>query len=256
LENWDNKNVVSFENLTIEHIVPCNPHLSVRWKAMLGRDGWRETQKRYLHSVGNLTLTAYNSEMSDSPFEDKLEMKGGFKESALRLNRYVVKQTTWGETQIRERATQLGEIAKNAWPYPTLSKDELSQYQKPDGSAQRYSIESYSILNADNRLLFEKLNTRIMNLSIFIEREFKKQYIAYKADTNFVCVMLQKACLRLTVNMKHADVADPKGICENLLNRGHHGTGDVGVTFESVDGLDDVMAIVEQAFNLQDVPDS
>ena len=88
---------------TIEHIIPQNPHLSADWVSTLGSD-WEEIQKKYLHTIGNLTLTAYNSEMSDSPFADKLTMDGGFQQSALRLNKYVVTQITWGEPQVNERA--------------------------------------------------------------------------------------------------------------------------------------------------------
>ena len=127
LENWDNKSVVSLDNLTIEHIIPRNPHLSSEWIAALG-SYWKEVQKKHLHTIGNLTLTAYNSEMSDSSFAEKLEMPGGFKESALRLNKYVVMQSIWGEQQVNERATQIGEVAKKAWPYPGLRMLKLHHF--------------------------------------------------------------------------------------------------------------------------------
>ena len=58
LENWDNKSVVSLDNLTIEHIIPQNPRLSSEWIAALGSD-WKEVQKKYLHTIGNMTLTAW-----------------------------------------------------------------------------------------------------------------------------------------------------------------------------------------------------
>ncbi|MGL5512640.1 MAG: GmrSD restriction endonuclease domain-containing protein, partial [Sporomusa sp.] len=251
LENWDNKSVVSLENLTIEHIVPQNPHLSADWVAALGSD-WSEIQKKYLHTIGNLTLTAYNSEMSDLSFAQKLDIAGGFKESALRLNKYVVTQTTWSEEQIKKRAAQLGEVAKKAWPYPTLSADELAPYKKQDDSAPQYSLASYDQLNAYNRILFEKLDVRIQNLGTSVRREFKKLYIAYKADTNFVDVVVQKARLRLAINMKFADVIDPKGICKDITDVGRWGNGDVEVFLDSMNDLDDVMAIIEQAFRLQD----
>ena len=252
LENWDNKSVVALDNLTIEHIIPQNPHLSVDWVSALGSD-WSEVQKKYLHTIGNLTLTAYNSEISDSPFTDKLTMDGGFQQSALRLNKYVVTQTAWGEPQVSERATQLGEVAKKAWPYPTLSEAELAPYRKQDDSAPEYTIESYQYLNAYNSVLFEKLNTRILNLGTYVKREFKKLYIAYKADTNFVDVVIQSSRLRLAINMKFADVLDPKGICKDITRLGRWGNGDVEVGMDSLDMLDDVMAIIEQAFKLQDV---
>lgn len=252
LENWDNKSVVLTENLTIEHIIPQNPNLSSDWIAALGSN-WSEVQKRYLHTIGNLTLTAYNSEMSDSSFIDKLDMAGGFRESALRLNKYVVIQSTWGEKQINERAKKLGEVAKKVWPYPELSEAEFEPYRKQDEVVPQYNLESYPYLNAFNRILFEKLNTRILNLGTLVKREFKKMYIAYKADTNFVDVVFQSSRLRLAVNMKFADVIDPKGICKDITGVGRWGNGDVEMFLESLDQLDDVMYIVKQAFRQQDV---
>ena len=243
---------MSLDNLTTEHIIPQNPDLSESWKNLLGNN-WSEVQKKHLHSIGNLTLTAYNSEMSDSSFTDKLDMKGGFKESALRLNRYVVGQTTWGEQQVIERAAILSDVAKNAWPYPILSEDELAPYQKQENKSSQYSLESYDQLNPNTRVLFEKLNTRILNLSTFVKREFKKMYIAYKADTNFVDVVIQKSRLRLTVNMKYDDVVDPKGLCKDITDVGRWGNGDVDLALNSLEELDDVMKIIEQAFWQQGV---
>ena len=104
LENYGNKAPIIIENYTIEHIIPQNSSLSPEWQQMLGAN-WREVQKTYLHTIGNLTLTAYNSEMSDHPFMVKMDMEGGFKESALRLNAYVVKLTEWNEQRIKERAS-------------------------------------------------------------------------------------------------------------------------------------------------------
>ena len=252
LENWDNKAVVNLDNLTIEHIIPQNPHLSADWVTALG-SGWNEIQKTYLHTIGNLTLTAYNSEMSDSSFTEKLDMTGGFRESALRLNKYVIAQLTWAEPQVNQRAGLLGGLAKKAWSYPTLSDSELAPYRKQDDAAPQYTLERYQYLNAFNRMLFEKLNTRILNLGTYVKREFKKLYIAYKADTNFVDVVIQSSRLRLTVNMKFADVVDPKGICKDITGVGRWGNGDVEVALGSLDGLDDVMEVIEQAFKQQDV---
>jgi uncharacterized protein with ParB-like and HNH nuclease domain/predicted transport protein len=252
LENWDNKLVVSLQNLTIEHIIPQSYSLSADWETALGNN-WSEVQKKYLHTIGNLTLTAYNSEMGDSSFAYKLAMEGGFRESALRLNKYVVAQTTWGEKQVNERAIQLGEIAKKTWPYPTLTDEELAPYRRQDDTAPEYSLDSYDQINEHNRALFEKLNIRVLNLGTLVKREFKKLYIAYKADTNFVDVVIQKGRLRLAVNMKFSDVVDPKGICRDMTGVGRCGNGDVEVLLDSLDGLDDVMEIIEQAFHLQDV---
>jgi predicted transport protein len=53
--------------------------------------------------------------------------------------------------------------------------------------------------------------------------------------------------------MKFADVIDPKGICKDITGVGRWGNGDVEVFLDSLEGLDDALAIIEQAFRLQDV---
>lgn len=78
LENYENKMPITIENYTIEHITPQNKKLSIEWQNDLGANG-KEVQKKYLHTIGNLTLTAYNSEMSDRSVIEKLNMEGGFK---------------------------------------------------------------------------------------------------------------------------------------------------------------------------------
>lgn len=127
LENYGNKAPIIIENYTIEHIMPQNSSLSPEWQQMLGAK-WREVQKTYLHTIGNLTLTAYNSEMSDHPFMVKMDMEGGFKESALRLNAYVVKLNEWNEQTIKERAALLADKAKQIWAYPDMTAAELAPY--------------------------------------------------------------------------------------------------------------------------------
>ena len=190
--------------------------------------------------------------MSDSSFSKKLDMTGGFRESALRLNKYVITQSTWAEPQVKERAILLGEVAKKAWHYPMLTDSELAPYRKQDDAVPQYTLDSYQYMNDYSRMLFEMLNTRVLNLGTSVKREFKKQYVAYKADTNFVDVVIQSSRLRLAVNMKFADVVDPKGICKDVTSISTWGNGDVEVAFDSLDGLDDVMGIIEQSFKQQD----
>ncbi|HCX79025.1 MAG TPA: hypothetical protein DG577_06415, partial [Firmicutes bacterium] len=68
-----------------------------------------------------------------------------------------------------------------------------------------------------------------------------------------VDIVIQSSRLRLAVNMKFSDVVDPKGICKDTTGVGRWGNGDVEVFLVSLDQLDDVMEIIEQAFRLQDV---
>lgn len=249
LENYGNKAPIIIENYTIEHIMPQNSNPRDEWKTMLGAN-WKEIQKTYLHTIGNLTLTAYNSEMSDNPFMVKMDMEGGFKESALRLNAYLVKLTEWNEQHIKERAKLLAEKAEQIWTYPEITAAELAPYQVEEKPAQKYTIDSYDI-NAFTRTLFDMLDRRICNLSPEVKREFKKLYIAYKLDTNFVDIVVQKQRLRISLNMKFSEIHDPKGLCKDITGLGRWGNGDVEVLFEHTSEIDDVMELIEQSYSKQ-----
>ena len=249
LENYNNKAPITIENFTIEHIMPQNSNLKEEWKQALGVN-WKDIQKKYLHSIGNLTLTAYNSEMSDNPFMDKMTMPGGFQESALRLNSYVVKQTTWNEKCIVARANLLADKAIEIWKYPVLTEDELKPYATHQKVAAGYSIESYD-LSKDTRELFDVLDRRILNVGAGVKREFKKLYIAYKLDTNFVDIVVQKQRLRVSINMKFSEIYDPKGLCHDITGIGRWGNGDVEVFFEHLSDIDDIMKLIEQSFKKQ-----
>lgn len=249
LENYKNKSPVIIENCTIEHIMPQNSQLNDEWRQALGTN-WKEVQRKYLHTIGNLTLTAYNSEMSDRPFMEKMDMEGGFKESAFRLNAYVVKQTTWNESTIKERASLLAEKAKEIWAYPQLNAEELAPYQMEEKPNQKYSLASYNI-NIFTKTLFEILNKRIMNLSPDVKREFKKLYIAYKLDTNFVDIVVQRQRLRISLNMKFSEIYDPNSMCKDVTGLGRWGNGDVEIYFEHTADIDKVMELVEQSYRLQ-----
>ena len=77
LENGESKETTDTSGCTIEHIMPQNEDLHIEWQRMLGED-WRETQERWIHRLGNLTLTAYNETYSDKPFEEKKSVSKRF----------------------------------------------------------------------------------------------------------------------------------------------------------------------------------
>jgi hypothetical protein len=99
LENHDRRERVHMDEYTIEHIMPQNEDLSSEWREALGQDCERVHQT-WLHTLGNLTLTGYNSEYSDHGFLRKRDMKGGFHESPLRLNEGLGQLQTWNEQEI------------------------------------------------------------------------------------------------------------------------------------------------------------
>jgi uncharacterized protein with ParB-like and HNH nuclease domain len=128
LENHDRKERVPVDEYTIEHILPQNENLSPLWKTDLGVD-WERVQKTWLHTLGNLTLTGYNPELSDRPFTEKRDMKGGFKESPLRMNESLGSLASWNEEAIKNRAGRLAERAVGVWAAPSLPADLLDAYK-------------------------------------------------------------------------------------------------------------------------------
>ncbi len=117
LENHDYKEPVPTNEYTIEHIMPQNENLPKAWQTELG-DNWQQVHERWLHTLGNLTLTGYNSEMSDRPFAEKRDMEGGFHMSPLNLNQRLGKLNAWNEEEIKKRADQLAQLALCVWAAP------------------------------------------------------------------------------------------------------------------------------------------
>ena len=251
LENFENKEPVNPQNFTIEHVMPQNENLSKAWRDELGAN-WNEIHKKYLHTIGNLTLTAYNSELGDRPFMEKMTMKqGGYIATGLRLNSFIREQKHWNEDTITERAKILAQLALKIWEYPKVSSEVLKKYQKKTKSEEVYSLETYAPSDL-SRSLFEALCRRIKNLSDDITCEFTKKYAAYKFDkTNFADVIVLKTKLKIIVNLKFKEVVDLKGICRDVTNVGTWGNGDVEISLENLSELDDVMEIIEQSFNKQ-----
>ena len=99
--------------------------------------------------------------------------------------------------------------------------------------------------------MFLQRHRRIQNLSPDVKREFKKLYVAYKLDTNFVDIVFQKQRLRISLNMKFSEVIDPNGICHDITGLGRWGNGDVELYMEHASDVDQIMEVVEQAYRLQ-----
>lgn len=251
LENYDRKEQVDVDSYTIEHVMPQNPDLSAKWQEELGPD-WRAIQERWLHTIGNLTLTGYNSELSDHPFSHKLTIKGGFRESPLRLNQYLATIDRWNEEEIQKRAKMLVDIALKIWPAPALPEETLAKYRKTKVKVGAvYTLEDHTGLNGEVRQLFDELRKRILNLDAGVHEEIRKQYIAYNLTTNFVEIVALSSELKLFLDITIDELNDAKVLARDVTTVGHWGTGDVEVRLRTFDELEDVMALIRQAFDLQ-----
>jgi len=108
------------KTLSVEHILPQTSgdpeKLSDDWKQMLGED-YVEIRNKWIHKMGNLTLTGYNSELSDSFFDLKKNMKDGFKESPIKLNLEIAEYDVWNEATILDRSHKMAAKAIEKWSY-------------------------------------------------------------------------------------------------------------------------------------------
>ena len=138
LENGNSKEQINVieriqnGDYTIEHIMPQS--LNTQWKKDLGTDCQR-IHSKWLNTLANLTLTAYNSNYSNRPFSDKLNIENGFKESNLRLNKFISECNVWTETQLEQRKTLLEQEALKLWPYPKIN------YKAPEQTSTAYSLD-------------------------------------------------------------------------------------------------------------------
>ena len=252
LENHGRKERVPVDEYTIEHIMPQNENLSAKWREELGPE-WQQIQERWLHTLGNLTLTGYNSEYSDRPFAEKRDMQGGFGESPLRLNESLRTLETWGEAAIQQRAELLAARAVKVWEPPSLPAEMLAAFRIKSDPPSSYTLDDHPNLApiSSMRPVFEHFRRSVLALDPGISEEFLKLYVAYKAETNFVDVVPQKSRLRLSLNLRFHELHDPKGLARDVTNLGRWGNGDAEVELNKLEGLPYVMGLVRQAFEKQ-----
>lgn len=248
LENYKRKEKITVEEYTIEHIMPQNENLSDEWKKDLG-EKWQEIHSRYLHSLGNLTLTGYNSELSHRPFLEKRDIEGGFKSSPLRLNEGLGLLEKWTEDEIKKRAERLANLASNVWEYPQITPEALEAFKKSREAKKEkeYTLANHPSLQGAMLDLFNQLKKRILSLDSSVTEEILKLYIAFKSDTNFVDVVPQKNRLRLSINMKFNEIDDPKGLCKDVTGLGRWGNGDIEISLSSPEQIDDIMYLIKQS---------
>ena len=252
LENLNRKEKVNIEDYTIEHILPQNQNLSQQWQSELG-ENWKIIQEKYLHTIGNLTLTGYNSELSDRPFLEKKTMEGGFNESPIRLNKGLANVDEWNEEAIKARSSEIAEKAAKIWVAPNLPEEILEKYKETEETKEtkEYTIDQYEYLADEMLELYHALRKRILNLDPLVREEYKKLYIAYKTASNFIDIVPQKNRLRLSLNIEFNFMNDPKGLCKDVSGLGRWGNGDVEVGISSIAELEDVMYLIQQSFDAQ-----
>lgn len=97
--------------------------------------------------------------------------------------------------------------------------------------------------------LYETFKTSILNLADDIEVEYRKEYIAFRKNSNFADINIQRKGLKLWINLKKGSLDDPKNLMRDVSEIGHLGNGDYELVIKNDDNLEYIMSLVKQAFN-------
>lgn len=142
LENFDTKEPVDTQKCDTEHIMPQT--LNLEWERDLG-ENFKAIHEKYLHTIGNLTLTGYNSEYSNNSFQEKRDMEKGFKQSSLKLNQSLKNLESFGEKEIEKRANDLADWALKIWTYPKLEAETLEKYKPQKRKERKKEKKKYKL---------------------------------------------------------------------------------------------------------------
>lgn len=117
IENGDGKEILQAENLTIEHIMPQT--LSADWSHIRP-----EEHEEYLHTLGNLSVTGYNSELSNKSFAEKQDIIRENSKAVI-LNSDVLDKESWNIANIQVRAKRLAGIVMTRYKIDRIVDDSI-----------------------------------------------------------------------------------------------------------------------------------
>ncbi|KAA6494321.1 DUF262 and DUF1524 domain-containing protein [Helicobacter pylori] len=265
LENFDTKEPVNTQKCSIEHIMPQT--LTPEWRKDLG-ENFEAIHKNYLHTIGNLTLTGYNSEYSNNSFREKRDMEKGFKQSPLKLNQSLKDLESFGGKEIEKRANDLADWALKIWTYPILETETLEEYKSKKEKKEKKEKEEYKLkkekktydlssykFSSDSRELFDILRKEIKALDERITEKFNQKYIAYKFfEINFVDIVVQNKVLKLYLKMEFNELQDEikeKLKISDVSSIGRPCFGNMEVKLETKESIPYCLGLIKQALEKQ-----
>ncbi|MCU1335912.1 MAG: uncharacterized protein JWO19_1493 [Bryobacterales bacterium] len=251
LENYS-KEQIDTSTFTIEHVLPQNEDLKPEWREMLGPD-WKTIQETWLHRLGNLTLTGYNSTYSDRPFQVKKAIAGGFNESPLRLNAYIKEQQKWTPAQMEPRGKLLAQKALTVWPPLNVDIQAVKQAELKEhiAHAENYRIADIT-MDSVTRALFDALQPQLRALGDDVVELATEDSITYRVYDFFIEVIPRRHRLSLLMNIAYEDCQDPTGKARDVTKHAFiiNSTENGGVLYDLKDEQDilPAIAIAKQAY--------
>jgi predicted transport protein len=212
IEN-DSKEKIDTTKFSIEHIMPQNENLRKEWKGMLG-DNWQLVHQTWLHRLGNLTLTGYNSEYSDKDYQTKKTITGGFNESPLRLNRDMRDSEVWTEGEMIARAERLANKSIELWPLLTVPSRLISEYTLEERKHLSHgkTTSDVSGFNDDTIELFNQLESYINNIASDASLILGKKNLTFYTLEPFLQVIPRSRKLAIVMSLEYENI--PTGMQE------------------------------------------
>lgn len=257
LENAGHKEPSPVSEYSIEHIMPQSIENNSEWKEMLGSN-WEEVHQKWLHRLGNLTLTAYNSTYSNKPFEEKKTVPGGFEQSAVRLSEYVKQQTKWTAREMEERGCKLAHRALDIWPHHNaderlLLAEEIRELRTRSAAKKADSIN----MNASVAKIFYGIRDAIRELGDSIEIVEGSSLCFYNAQSAgfFVETLPMARIVRVLLPIDFEEIDDPEGLAKDatewkFLPHVTHRDCGVFMNIWNQQEIPKAVALVRQAFNV------
>ena len=238
LEHGHHKERFELDDLQIEHIMPQT--LTDEWREDLG-ERWGEIHDKYVHTIGNLTLTAHNPEMSNMSFSEK---QNTYQKSELSLTRNLVSHKVWGEGEIVERATRLAETAASLWKCP---KEHALDYVETDTMEEEY------LEWTDLEDLWHALKKEISSSCSGVEFYMTQVYGAFRLPVygrvkgvGICSLEARRSKIYLTYNTKVSNgIIKTSRFVENISNVGHYAVGDFRSTITAEDDIKKIVELVK-----------
>lgn len=240
---------------SIEHIMPRN---TSAWEPTIET----EVASEYVDRIGNLTVTGYNSELSNRPFLEKRKMEGGYDASPYLLNKNVSKYDTWGIDEIEQRSELLGEIAIELW-----KRGKTAIPSDIEGSGRRGDVkvteEDYfqgdrtpKEIPKDTMRLFEYAKNTILRTIPSLEYSPRMIYLGFENNGRISCTLeVQKRRLRITFNAKKGELEENR-LIRHLAKpdgkiSGHYGRGEYAAWIITEEDILEVLPHVKKVAEMK-----
>ena len=251
LENYGTKEPTDTSSYSIEHILPQNERLRRGWREMLGED-WKEIQKTWVHRLGNLTLTGYNSTYSDRDFDEKKTIEGGFSDSSVRLNKFVREQQVWTPKEMTKRTNDLASRALKVWPPLVVAQSLITAAHNLEKKklAARQDLSKIK-MSSDAKVLFEALRSQVVALDSDILELAEPNSVSYHGPAFFLEVLPRAHKLTLLLALDFAEIDDPSGLAKDATEKkffvhARH-EGGVSMSIWDTNAIENALPLIRQA---------